>query len=118
MSLLDRFADMFKTRDNDMYDMTSFLEGEIAGDVRLIERYQGAIDILYKEKYPIPIEVINSLKLQRDEMLDKVLKFCSRFGSIEIGGVTIQRGLLRDRDIPIEWDTGERLEGVENARAD
>ena len=120
MSLFDRFADMFETReaaDSDGYNMTSFLEGDIIGDVLLIERYQNAIDILYRENL-ILSGVINSLKLKRDEMLDKVLKFCSRFGSIEIGGVTIQRGLLRDRNIPIEWDTEKRLEGEEHARVD
>ena len=117
MGLSDRLADMVETRDNDMYDMTSLHEGKLARDVSLIEGYQGEINVLYG-KNPIPREAIKSLKLKRDEILDKVLKFCGRFGSIVIGGTSIQRGLLRDRDIPIEWDTGKRLEGEENARAD
>ena len=108
---------VFETRDNDMYDMTSLDEGKIARDVKLIERYQGEIYGLYREN-PIPEEKIKSLKLKRDEILDKILKFCGRFKNIVIGGVTIQRGLLRDRIIPIKWDTGERFEGEAHARAD
>ena len=80
-------------------------------DVDLVEDYQLAINELYKQN-PVPKNVVNILKSKRDKLLEKILSFLARYSH------DLRRELLRDRAIPIDWDTEERLEGKENAIAD
>ena len=77
-------------------------------DINMVESYQVVINELYKVNLG-PRDVVERLKLKRDVLLEGVMRF------IEDYPRHLQRELLRDRAIPIDWETGERLEGVENA---
>ena len=80
-------------------------------DISLVEDCQLAINQLYKQN-PVPKDMVDSLKTVRDQLLERVLSFLARYSH------DLRRQLLRDRAIPIDWDTEERFEGEENAIAD
>ena len=79
-------------------------------DVGIVENYQKVIDDLYKQN-SVPKDLVDNLKFRRDELLEEVLNFLARYNH------DLRRELLRDRAIPIDWDTEERVEGEENAIA-
>ena len=78
--------------------------------VRRIEICQLIIDELYKIQ-PIPKTEINRLKTERDKLLEEILSM------LEEKEYMVRRELLRDRAIPIDWRTLERLDGIEYAEA-
>jgi len=80
-------------------------------DVNKIEKYQTMIFELYKKK-PFPKAEVRRLKIKRDVILKRV------WSGLEEIGYWIRREVLRDTSVPIEWRTGERLYGEENAEAD
>ena len=88
--------------------MASFNQGDVAAAVNKIEEYQLAINNLV-ETEEIPQSVIDLLKFERDKLLENVLKFLESEGHRYIGGVSIKRALLREKILPIDWETGERI---------
>ena len=85
---------------------------DLKADVKKIEEYQTMIFNLY-EKKPFSKLEVRSLKIKRDTITRRV------WGELEEIGYWLRREVLRDKNVPIDWRTGEyRVEdGEENAEA-
>ena len=83
---------------------------DLHADVKKIVEYQEIIDDLYMKK-PFPKAEVRALKIKRDTLMNKV------WNELDEIGYWIKRAVLRDTGVPIDWRTGERIYGDENAEA-
>ena len=83
---------------------------DLHADVKKIEEYQEIIDDLYMKK-PFSKADVRTLKIKRDTLMQRV------WGELEEIGYWIRKGVLKNTGVPIDWRTGDRLPGEENAEA-